>query len=168
MSSKTETGTATASAAASSNKVWRNSIIALVVVFVLAIVGIVYCGTVEIPKQEKTRDVAACKTFEAGYQNAKLEFIAEMIQKEHTPDPLTAIQNYMDKLFPGSIRAAKDMPYESKLGKAMIDLNVSKLSYDGSSAETANQSFRAYDAQAINIQNICYGLGVKPQAPTGK
>jgi hypothetical protein len=60
------------------------------------------------------------------------------------------------------------LPYESDLGKAMIDLNVSKLTFDGSSAEVANQSFKAYDNQAINIQSICYGLGVKAQPPTGK
>jgi hypothetical protein len=44
----------------------------------------------------------------------------------------------------------------------MIDLNVSKLTFDGSSNAAANQSFRAYDDQAKNIQSICYGLGVKP------
>lgn len=168
MAKKTETSANESAENASSNKAWRYTIISLVVVFVLGVGGIVYYGTVVVPKQEKVRNVAACKIFEAGYQNAKLEFINEMIQKKHTPDPLTAIQKYMDKLFVGSIRAAKDLPYESDLGKAMIDLNVSKLSFDGSSKAAANQSFRAYDDQAINIQSICYGLGVKVQAPTGK
>jgi hypothetical protein len=153
-------------AAAASNKNWRITIIALATVFVLAIGGTVFYGTVVVPQQEKARNVAACKTFEAGYQNAKYAFIQEMIQKKHTPNPLTAIQNYMDELFIGSIRAAKDLPYESDLGKAMIDLNVSKLTFDSSSTETANQSFKSYDNQAINIQSICYGLGVKAKAPT--
>ena len=152
----------------SGRKSWRTTIISLVVVFVLAIGGTIYYGSVVVPQQEKTRNAAACKTFEAGYQNAKLAFINEMIQKKHTPNALTAIQNYMDKLFIGSIHAAKDLPYEGELGKAMIDLNVSKLTFDGSSNEAANQSFRNYDNQAINIQNICYGLGVKAQPPTDK
>ena len=153
---------------ATGNKSWRITIVALVTVFVLAIGGTVFYGTVVVPQQEKARDVAACKTFEAGYQNAKFAFIDEMVQKKHTPDPLTAIQQYMDKLFIGSIHAAKNLPYESDLGKAMIDLNVSKLTFDGSSNEAANQSFKSYDGQAINIQSICYGLGVKPQPTTNK
>jgi hypothetical protein len=155
-------------ATAVNNKNWRITIIALATVFVLAIGGTVFYGTVVVPQQEKARNVAACKTFEVGYQNAKFAFITEMIQKKHTPNPLTAIQKYMDKLLLGSLHAAKDLPYESDLGKAMIDLNVSKLTFDGSSNEAANQSFRAYDDQAKNIQSICYGLGVKPQATTGK
>lgn len=148
----------------SGTKSWRYAIIAVSVILVLAIAGTVYYGATVVPEQNKSRDVAACETFEAGYNEAKFAFISEMIQKKHTPDPVTAIQNYMEPLFIGSIRAAKGLPYESDLGKALIDLNVSKLTFDGSSAEAANASFHTYDNQAAAIQSLCYGLGVGTSA----
>lgn len=160
MAKKNETGSASAIETASSNKAWRYSIISLAVVAVLAIGGTVYYGAVALPAEQKVASIAACKKFDKAYSNAKFAFITEMIQKDHEPKPLTAIDNYMDKLFSGSIQAAKNLPYETDLGKALIDLNVSKLSFDGSSNEAANQSFHNYDNQAMAIQSLCYGLGV--------
>ena len=147
-----------------SNKNWRIAIISMIVVFTLAIGGTVLYGTVIAPAQEKATQVAACKTFEKAYAKAQYAFLKELLLKKKKPDPLIAIKGYMDALFHGSVNAAKNLTYESDLGKAMIDLNVSRLAFDATSTQTVDAAFQQYDQQAIAIKSICYGLGVGAKA----
>jgi hypothetical protein len=150
--------------ALANNKNWRNAIIALIAVSALAIGGTIYYGTVVVPAQTKAAELAACKTFDKGYVNAKVAFIDELVNKKHKPDPMTAVTNYEEALFKGSIQAAKNLAYEDKLGAAIIKMNISRLSIDNSTADAAKSGFQTVDAQAASIMGICTNLGYSTKA----
>ena len=153
--------------ALANNKNWRNAIIALIAVVVLAIGGTIYYGTVMVPAQTKAAELSACEKFDKAYVNAKLAFLDELTQTKHSPDLKVAITSYEDALFKGSVQAAKGLAYEDTLGAAIIKMNISRLGIDNSNAQAANASFQDLDSQASGVMSICSGLGYgKKASPT--
>jgi hypothetical protein len=158
----------TSAPAPKSGRAWKLSLIALSVVFVLAVGGTVFYGTVVQPAQNKAADLKACNYFVVGYAKARMGFVKEAQSKDHTPNLATAIENYITPLYEGNHKAYDAANPDGDLSSALSELAVARLSFE-STKDSKNPVFpSAIDQAAMSIENMCRPIieGSKTASPT--
>ncbi len=141
---------------------WTAAIVAIVAVFVLAIGGTVFYGAVIQPQVLKSKDLAACKTFEYNYAQGQLAWVKEATATTHTPDPKVAVDNYLAHLFIGVNKGYPKADPNGTVAKAFQQLALSRLQYDSSSVTAIQTGFQTIDSEASALKSHCDTL--MPQA----
>lgn len=150
----TNTASKAQSAASKSAKRWRNSLIAIIVVFILAIGGTIYYGAVALPAQNKANDISACNIFEEGYLKAQLAVVKEETAKDHKPNLQTAVDGYVSNLFHANQIAFKKSAQGGKLNSLLTDVALARMRY--SSTVTASPTFPSdLDSAAQAVSSYC-------------
>jgi hypothetical protein len=137
------------------NRSWTAAIVALVIAFVLAIGGTVFYGAVIQPQVLKSKDLAACKTFEYNYAQGQLAWVKEATATKHTPDPKVAVDNYLAHLFIGVNKGYTKADPNGPVAKSFQQLALSRLRYDSSSVTAIQSGFQTIDSEASSLKTYC-------------
>jgi hypothetical protein len=137
------------------NRSWTAAIWAIVAVFVLAIGGTVFYGAVIQPQVLKSKDLAACKTFEYNYAQGQLAWVKEATATKHTPDPKVAVDNYLAHLFVGVNKGYPKADPNGPVAKSFQQLALSRLQYDSSSVTAIQSGFQTIDSEASSLKTYC-------------
>lgn len=130
-------------------KNWRNALIAVAVLALLAIGGTVWWGVVQKPVELKAKNIAACETFNTALGEA---------YKEQT------VTDFYFKLFRASYAGIDNSTDGSELNDAFITLSKWEAIVAEDQSEEALQSV---GMDATHVQAVCAGLlGVSVQSPT--
>jgi len=137
------------------NRSWTAAIVAIVAVFVLAIGGTVFYGAVIQPQVLKSKDLAACKTFEYNYAQGQLAWVKEATATKHTPDPKVAVDNYLAHLFIGVNKGYTKADPNGPVAKSFQQLALSRLRYDSSTVTAIQTGFQTIDSEANSLKTYC-------------
>ena len=118
---------------------WLIAVIALIAVSVLGIGGVVFYGTVQLPKDRLAQDSSACTTFAAGVASARNKVMEAAQKNTAITDPELA-QIYLDEVDKGIDAAFQQAASKGEVSNALAQLGLSRISYD------ATQGFQAVTA----------------------
>jgi hypothetical protein len=156
------------SAAPKGNRAWKLSLIALSVVFVLAVSGTVFYGSVIQPTQNKAADLKACNLFTVGYSKARMAFVNEATNNNHSPSLATAIANYLDPLALGVHKAYTTAVPDGDLSNALSDVAVARLGYESTKVANNPTFPNQVDQAAMVVEKLCTPIigATKTATPT--
>jgi len=158
------TKTATAEAERS-RKLWIRAISIISAAIVLSIGGVVYYGTIVLPAQNAARDVAACKIYVKGSNDAAVAFMKEGSATDHKPSVTTAINNYMKILFTANNLSYNQANPNGSVAASFIQISKARLALDTSSSTALMSGFNSVYSAASDTLSLCQSVLTAAHVP---
>ena len=138
-----------------SRRLWIRVVWSVSAVIALSIGGVVYYGTSVLPAENAAKDLASCKTFVQGNNDATEAFLKEGNAKDHQPSVASAMTNYMDIIFATNEAAYLEADKNGRVAQSLLEISKAHLALDTTSEAGLASGFQATYAATTNAVSVC-------------